>query len=235
MIHEALSRFAAAHPRTLPPKIKDEVLKYARSVLDEYAAHPRVAAFWVPRFERFAEWFAETEPQRRSGLEQAVPETKGVLIFEAPAGPFHLTARADRIDVRADGLVITDYKTGNIPNDKKVLGGFAPQLPLEAAIALSETLEAGFEHVAKRSVTGLRYIRASGAEPPGEEHDVKCPDIAALAEKQLEGVKKLVSDFDRVETPYSPQRRARFSYDYDDYAHLARVAEWSGGEGETGE
>ena len=26
-----------------------------------------------------------------------------------------------------------------------------------------------------------------------------------------------------------PLRRARFGYDYDDYAHLARVAEWSSG------
>ena len=236
MIHEALARFAAAHPRDLPPNIKDVVLGYARDVLDEYAAHPRVAAFWVPRFERFAEWFAITEHARRKGIEQAVSETRGVLIFEAPGGAFHLTARADRIDVRADGLIITDYKTGNIPPDKKVVAGFAPQLPLEAAIAMSEALEAGFEHVAKRPVLGLRYIKASGAEPPGDEHNVKAGDIAALAKEQLDGLKKLVFDFDRVETPYSPQRRARFSYDYDDFAHLARVAEWSGGsEGGEGE
>ncbi len=94
---------------------------------------------------------------------------------------------------------------------------------------MSETLEAGFEHIPKRPVIGLRYIRASGAEPPGEEHNVKIADILALAETQLKGLKKLVFQFDQEATPYSPQRRARFSYDYDDYAHLARVAEWNSG------
>ncbi len=234
MIHEALSRFAHAYPRDLPPDIKSVVVLYAREVLNEYAAHPRVAAFWIPRFERFAEWFAATEPARRAGIERAVAETRGVLMFEAPGGLFELTARADRIDVGEHGLIITDYKTGTIPNAKKVLGGFAPQLPLEAAIALSETLEAGFTHVPKRSIVGLRYIKASGAEPPGEEHDVKCGDIAALANEQLGKLKKLVSEFDNPDTPYRPLRRARFSYDYDGFAHLARVAEWSGGGGEGG-
>ena len=65
-------------------------------------------------------------------------------------------ARADRIDMTPRGLIITDYKTGNFPADKKVLAGFAPQLPLEAAIAMSANLEAGFERVPKRPVTGLR-------------------------------------------------------------------------------
>ncbi|MEQ1577272.1 MAG: double-strand break repair protein AddB [Hyphomicrobium sp.] len=235
MIHEALSRFVKSYPKALPANTKDVVLGFAREVLDEYAAHPRVAAFWVPRFERFAEWFADTEPARRQGIEQAVSETKGTLIFEAPGGAFQLTARADRIDVSANGLVITDYKTGNIPGDKKVVSGFAPQLPLEAAIAMSETLEAGFEHVPKLPVVGLRYIKASGGEPPGDERDVKSGDIVALASAQLEGLKKLVFEFDKPETPYSPQRRARFSYDYDDFAHLARVAEWSAGGEEGGE
>ena len=30
-----------------------------------------------------------------------------------------------------------------------------------------------------------------------------------------------------VATAVKALRRARFNYDYDDYAHLARVAEWS--------
>ena len=30
----------------------------------QYAGHPRVAAFWLPRFERFARWFAQTEPAK---------------------------------------------------------------------------------------------------------------------------------------------------------------------------
>jgi ATP-dependent helicase/nuclease subunit B len=227
IIHEALAKFSRAYPHKLPDDIAKELVQLARTVLDEYAAHPRIAAFWIPRFERFAEWFAETEPARRAGALSIVAETTGSLVLEAPFAPFRLTARADRIDARADGLIITDYKTGQFPPDGKVLDLVAPQLPLEAAIALAPEAEGGFAEVPKLPVSVLRYIRASGAEPAGEERDVKCEDAGALAARALAGLKRQVARFDDAATPYTALRRARFSYDYDEYAHLARVAEWS--------
>lgn len=227
IIHDALSEFAKAYPRNLPENVEAELVHFARRALDAYAAHPRIAAFWIPRFERFAAWFAATEPARRAGVARVVAEVPGMLVFDAPAGPFTLTARADRIDVGDDGLVVTDYKTGTPPLDSKVLAGVAPQLPLEAAIAADAAL--GFEKVPKGPVATLRYIRASGGEPPGDARDVKATDVAALAEQALDGLKRHVARFDDEATPYRPLRRARFGYDYDDYAHLARVAEWSSG------
>jgi ATP-dependent helicase/nuclease subunit B len=227
IIHDALSQFAKTYPDTLPNNVEQELVRFARASLDSYAAHPRIAAFWIPRFERFAAWFAATEARRRAGIRELKAEVPGVLVFDAPAGPFTLTARADRIDIGDHALVISDYKTGSPPPDSKVLAGFAPQLPLEAAIALDREL--GFEKIAKRPVATLRYIRASGGEPPGDERDVKSGDVAALAAETLDGLKRLVARFDDVRTPYRPLRRARFGYDYDDYAHLARVAEWSSG------
>lgn len=227
IIHDALSEFAKAYPTALPGDIEGELVRFARASLDSYAAHPRIAAFWIPRFERFAAWFAATEPRRRAGISEVKAEVSGAMVFAAPAGPFTLTARADRIDISDVALVISDYKTGSPPPDAKVLGGIAPQLPLEAAIALDRDL--GFERIAKRPVATLRYIRASGGEPPGDERDVRSPDVAALAAETLDGLQRLVARFDDVRTPYRPLRRARFGYDYDDYAHLARVAEWSSG------
>ena len=229
IIHAALSQFAKAYPKDLPADPKRELLRLARETLELYAAHPRIAAFWVPRFERFAAWFAETEPARRAGVEAVVAETSGSLVLDAPAGPFTLTARADRIDVAKSGLIITDYKTGSPPNDAKVNAFVAPQLPLEAAIALAGSDNPGFDNVPRLAVAGLRYIRASGGEPPGDERDVKIDDLAKLAAAALDGLKRHVARFDDPATPYRPLRRARFSYDYDDYAHLARVAEWSSG------
>jgi ATP-dependent helicase/nuclease subunit B len=228
IIHAALSQFAKVYPKSLPADPKGELERFAEEILKTYRAHPRIAAFWVPRFERFAAWFAETEPARRAGVEAVVAETSGSLIIDAPAGPFTLTARADRIDMMTSTLVITDYKTGAPPNDAKVNAFVAPQLPLEAAIAISEV---GFAGVSRLPVACLRYIRASGGEPPGDEHDVRTDDVAALAAKALEGLARHVARFDDPATPYRPLRRARFAYDYDDYAHLARVAEWSAGTG----
>ena len=227
IIHDALSEFAKAYPAALPDDIEAELVRFAREKLDAYAAHPRIAAFWIPRFERFAAWFAATEPARRAGVLEVKAEVTGDLVIDAPAGPFRLTARADRIDVQGETLVISDYKTGTPPSDAVVLAGVKPQLPLEAAIAADAVL--GFESLPKRPVAALRYIRASGGEPPGDERDVKAPDIAALAGQALDGLKRHVARFDDERTPYRPLRRARFGYDYDDYAHLARVAEWTSG------
>ena len=224
LVHEVLSRFASTHATSLPTDIKGELEKIAAAVLESYTGHPRVAAFWLPRLERFLAWFAATEPGRRNGVVRVVAETSGSLVVAAPGGPFTLTARADRIDDATGGLIITDYKTGMIPNAKAVEANKAPQLPLEAAIALGES---GFPGLAGRDVAALRYIRASGGEPPGEDKLVVTGGAAALAERALAGLKELVAEFDRLETPYRAVRRPGFRYDYDDYAHLARVAEWS--------
>jgi ATP-dependent helicase/nuclease subunit B len=70
-------------------------------------------------------------------------------------------------------------------------------------------------------------VRATGAEPPGEDRLVAAGDIAKLASDALANLTALIKHFDDEATPYKALRRARFEDDYDDYAHLARVAEWS--------
>ena len=62
---------------------------------------------------------------------------------------------------------------------------------------------------------------------PGEEKRIESLPPAELAAKALKGLEGLIADFDNPATPYRAIRRPGFRYDYDDYAHLARVAEWS--------
>ncbi len=233
IIHDALHRFAARFPRDLPVDPARELLDDARASMAAYAAHPRVAAFWLPRFARFAAWFAETEAARRQGVERVVSEVVGGTILPAPFAPFKLVARADRIDISAGRIALIDYKTGRAPTDKRVLAGAAPQLPLEAAIAL----DGGFAGIDKPTAIGLSYIRVSGGEPPGEFRTVKTDNAVALAASVRQGLERLIANFDKPTTPYRAVRRHAFagSYDYDDYAHLARVAEWSGGDDDGGE
>lgn len=231
IIHEALSRFTRRFPSALPDDIAGELMRDAKAVFADYAAHPRVAAFWLPRIARFAAWFAASEHARRSGSGHILTEVAGKRVLEAPGGPFTLTARADRIDHSPDGLIITDYKTGAPPSDKDVVNGTAPQLPLEAAIARAK----GFAGLDTEIIGALRYIRATGGTPAGREQTIKAGDIHALADACIDRLSALVANYDDAAQPYRAVRRARFDYRYDDFAHLARVAEWLGGRGEDEE
>ncbi|RTL62421.1 MAG: double-strand break repair protein AddB [Hyphomicrobiales bacterium] len=236
IVHAALGRFGDAWPEALPENVARELMAAAQGLLEELTRSPRVAAFWVPRLERFANWFAETEPGRRQvGARQHV-EITGSLVLDAGGQPFTLTARADRIDALDRGgklsLVITDYKSGGdiATLEKRARNGLAPQLPLEAAIALAGGFTGLGSATAPPSVERLRYISASGGEPAGLEVALKIDDIARYTQEVVDGLVAMIRHFDNPETPYAAVRRARFTYDYDDYAHLARVAEWAGGE-----
>ncbi len=234
IIHEALSQFTRKHPDTLPPDIVKSFLAAAADVIADYKAEPRVRAFWLPRLARFAEWFAATERERRKGVTAILAEVSAKHSLATGGRPFELRARADRIDAGPAGLIITDYKTGQIPPDTAVRSGQAPQLPLEAALAIAGAF-AGTG--TSSTVAGLRYIRATGAEPPGEERivNLKDADVAQIAAAAMNGLHRLIQRFDDPNTAYRALRRPRFNYDYDGYAHLARVGEWSVDEQEEGE
>ena len=96
---------------------------------------------------------------------------------------------------------------------------------IEAAIAR----EGGFDGLAAEAVAELAYWRVTGGDPPGEIKPVR--DADGLTEAALAGFKALVARFDDPTTPYlsmpDPDRVPRFS----DYAHLARVREWTASEG----
>jgi ATP-dependent helicase/nuclease subunit B len=233
IIHDALSRFAKRHPDTLPADIAAALSQEAAGVLETFAAHPRIAAFWRPRFDRFAAWFGETEQARRSGIVKVVAEISGKHVIAAPFAPFTLTARADRFDVSETALAIYDYKTGTPPTKAAVESGQSPQLLLEALIARAN----GFGTVPALPVTKLTYIRATGGEPPGKETALDIADLDARVARTATGLAALIAAFDDIKTPYRALRRGslKTAYGFDDFEHLARVDEWSGGEGSTDE
>ncbi|HYD66657.1 double-strand break repair protein AddB [Azospirillum sp.] len=232
-IHQALDAFVKLHPNLLPENAVAELLELGRQsfgpLLD---THPDVRAFWWPRFERIAAWFVALERERRHTVKPLATEVTGTLELQGPAGPFTLTATADRIDrdAKENGLVIIDYKTGTPPSAREIELGFAPQLPLEAAIAEA----GGFPDVTAGAVSGLAFWRLSGGDPAGEEKPVK-GDVATLAAEARAGLEELIRAFDDPATPYRSCPRPAMAPRYTDYAHLARVQEWSAGGGGGGE
>jgi len=232
-IHAAFERFAETYPGDLPD---DAASTFASLYLEEllkaglpHEAMAREAALAVEA----AEWVADLERERRDGRRITV-ELKGTRTIQTPAGPFTVTARADRIEVTADGHGhILDYKTGKAPSAKEVKTGFSPQLTLTAAI-----LEAGgFPELGPLKPGDLTYLEITGRKPAGkvETRATAGDESAEAAARALEGLHKLVARFDDPAQPYlsrvAPQFvKARMS----DYDHLARVFEWSTS-GEEGE
>ena len=230
VIHDALSAFIADGGVEGTEDALESLLRHGRNEFARLAAWPEARAFWWPRFERVARWFVALEAQRRGDIARSGTEVDGSLSILGPLGPFQLTARADRIDSGTDGgLRIIDYKTGGVPTDKQIIAGYAPQLPLEALIAAG----GGFDDVPAEPVAELAHWRLSGGEPAGEVKVPRIADAATLTGEAERGLKRLIERFDRPDTPYLARPRPDFVPRFDDYAHLARVLEWSAGGGEA--
>jgi ATP-dependent helicase/nuclease subunit B len=226
LIHETLDAFISAHPSgALPPNALETLLAMGRAKFAERAPRPGIIAFWGPRFARIATWFVDYEQSRRHALAQSFVEVEGRMTITAPAGPFTLTAKADRIDRAKDGrLTVIDYKTGTPPSDKEIAKSYAPQLPLEAAI-----LEAGgFAAVPQGPLERLSFWHLHGRAEGGSEKLIKI-DPARAGEEARERLETLVATFDDPATPYEARPNPEHAPKYSDYEHLARVKEWSAG------
>jgi ATP-dependent helicase/nuclease subunit B len=238
-IHAAVERVVHTWPDALPDDCADEIERFLHEALREAGFQDAALAREHPLARNCARWLEQFERQRRSRGATLLIEQSGALTFEAPAGPFTLTARADRIELGAEGAAVLDFKTGSTPSQAQVLQGFAPQLTLTAAI-----LAAGGFAAPPTEATELLYVRLTGRRDPAKVEDVARPSranslsAAELAERELERLKAGVALFDDETTPYpswvAPQFMGNFGGNYD---HLARVWEWHvvGGEEEAAE
>lgn len=231
-IHAALDAFLRAHPDALPADAAERLKAEGERAFGDHLARPDVWAFWWPRFERIAEWFVAREIERRATIRTLATEAKGTFVLDGPAGPFTLTGTADRLDLLPDGsLAILDYKTGSPPGAGEIALGFAPQLPLEAAMAAA----GAFEGLEPRPVTELAFWKLTGGEPAGQEIPIEGSDVPRLASEARDGLLALIRAFDDPATPYRALPRPDRAPRYSDYAHLARVQEWATGGGDGGE
>ena len=232
LIHNALDAFCRKFPKDLPADALDQLLGLGRKTFAPLLAKPGVWAFWWPRFERIAQWFIDTETNRRPTLDAVHTEIWGEIALAAKGGPFKIKAKADRIDRLADGgYLIIDYKTGAPPTKKEVAAGYAPQLPLEAAI-----LEAGgFKDIAKGTASQMAYWQLKGSAPAGKIREAADAPREVI-DTALKGVQGLIDRFDNPDTPYESRPVPEMAPKYSDYEHLARIKEWSAGtaEGEDG-
>ncbi|HEY2179257.1 MAG TPA: double-strand break repair protein AddB [Caulobacteraceae bacterium] len=230
-IHRAFERFATDYPEALPEGA--EAL-FETLILEELlaAGMPRARMARERALAcNVAPWVLGFERRRRPGARLLI-EQKGLFAFEAPGGPFTLTARADRIEVRDESADVIDFKTGAPPSMKMVRAGLAPQLTLTAALLAA----GGFADLGPLTPGELLYVKVSGGRIPGREDFRDEGDAPALAAAALAGLRRRVAWFDNEATPYVSRAAPQFIDSLGDYDHLARLWEWHViGEAENGE
>lgn len=218
IVHKVLERFVKAYPDAMPDNAQKRLRDIGVQAFAKFNQRPQVRAIWWPRFLQVAEWVVMREIEAREELATILAEVTGELVIDAPAGPFHLTARADRLECRADGRVnVIDYKTGAPPNKKAMTEGLAPQLPLEGMMLG----EGGFTDLGKAVLGDLQFWQLSGNEDGGRL--VSRPP--ELVEGILESLSSLISHYDQPSTGYPASYRPPTAR-REDYDHLARLGEW---------
>lgn len=232
-VHKAVERLILSWPDVLPDDCEGEISRLLHEELTHHGFEDAAMAREAPLARNAARWLAGFEMRRRArGIDIRVEETLS-LTFEAPAGPFTLTAKADRIELSSTGAAVLDFKTGQIPSAKQLKTGFSPQLTLTGAILA----EAGSKSSGPVEPEELTYVRVVGRKVPGEAKTLaEGAEAVHLSEAALAGLKARVARFDSERTPYlswvAPQFMGNFGGNYD---HLARVWEWHVVGGEEGE
>lgn len=222
-LHKVLERFLTEKPQGSAA----DLMKIAEDVFAQHGWSAAEHRLWWPRLAMMAEWFVETMAAREA--KPKLLESSGETALKVAGFEFTLTAKADRIDVLPDGrLVIVDYKSGVLPQKHERERGFSPQLPLTAFIAE----EGGFDF-GKVPVAGMEFWKL--ADKGGGSIDPFLKEGQDKAVKDAaEWLLRWIAVFANPEQPYEARPWPRYALRHNDYAHLARLKEWSafGEEGE---
>jgi ATP-dependent helicase/nuclease subunit B len=216
VVHSALEAWIQQ-----PHRDQQTLLEIGRKQFSPFHHSPVVTTLWWERFQQIAAWVTVQEQGNMT-----LAEVKGEWCFELPAGPFRLQARTDRIDQSAEGFRVIDYKTGKAPKKKEMALGLANQLLLAALIAS----HGGFgESLRQVPLVALEYWELPSGKRAGAKVSVPLEGEDALKDVQIK-LMELLARFDIPTTPYMALPDSQYILRYHDYAHLARVSEWSSDE-----
>jgi ATP-dependent helicase/nuclease subunit B len=233
LLHGLIAQFAHVYPDV--PQDQQEI--YLRTLAESYfrdqLANSGFRLFQWPRYWQALQAYQRWETQERAQIKKLWLEKNGFIDIDLNDGTrFRLTAQADRIEQREDGVRIVDFKTGRVPTQQQVKVGFAPQLTLEAAIAE----RGGFADVPAQTIDQAVYVKLRAADDVEAKSLAK--DQSSLADMIVDhyaGLLVLLNQFRDPNMGYLARPYPHYVNDYSDYDHLARVKEWSIGQGEESE
>jgi ATP-dependent helicase/nuclease subunit B len=223
LLHDTLERFVAEYPHDMPPNAAHILQGFARDVFKDYSDDEALWRFMWPRFEKVSHWYEAAEGAWRQKARPVKTEVEGRMNVQTVGGRFVLSARADRVDqVIGGGGAIIDYKSGGMFSMRALKGGELPQLPLEGLILAA----GGFAGVKPMATEAFGYWVMSGASGVGKIVQVD-EGAQGVMDVVRGGLQELVERFDDEDTPYLSLPRADYIPRFNDYLHLARVAEWA--------
>ena len=218
IVHKVIENFNNRHPNDFPENAHKELTELGEFEFSQADLAPETKAFWWPKFLKTVDWLVATESVYRPQIAKVHNETSGEMIFEAPAGKFTLTAKADRIDETKDGKInIIDYKTGQARTVSEVSSGVAPQLPIEGLIAE----HGGFAEITPNPVESLKYWQLGN-----KETSLNPQQTTQALENTLENIRQLIGLYDFESQPYFAKPNPTLAVKYSDYDHLERFLEW---------
>lgn len=232
LIHDALAEFLATWSGPYNEAAVAALTEIGEELFEPLEAFPAVRALWWPRFKKIAAGFVAFEDRRSKAVDERFLEIGGGVELRLPGFDFRLRGRADRIDLmKAGGLSVIDYKTGQVPSQKQVDALLSPQLPLEAAMIR----RAGFKNVpSDRMISDLLYLQLKGGSDPVVEasRNPKETPLEELIEDAWQRLEQLIAHYCKPEIGYLSRARVLRGRALDgDYDHLARAQEWAlGGE-----
>ncbi len=231
MIHGVFERFVAEGCDLDAPDALETMMAMAREAFGKLDSIRERRDIWLKRFERAARQFLEFERARSGEIAERHAETKGEWVFPTLDG-FVLSGKADRIDVRHDGLLeIIDFKTGGVPTPKDMTAYDAPQLLLEAAMAKAGV----FPGLAPAETLALTYIKIGLGPAAFQLKPFKLRNGTGLMEAVEEVVQRmqghvqsfLLSDSLPMTARIRPRVESGRRLRPGNYDHLARTDEWT--------
>jgi len=232
IIHAIFARFVF---EKRDPAAPDALARLMEIATEEFAGLEAIGErrdIWLRRFATAAEQFLDYERDRSGLVEKRHAEISGRWELKL-AEPFAITGQADRVDLLKDGtLEILDFKTGSPPSSASMKAFEAPQLPVEAMMALN----AGLKDIPPADTSALTYIKIGlgpDAFKPSAFATAEGMSVMEAAEEVFTRVQLHIEHFLFHQTALParllPLKSQRFAGTYD---HLARVDEWTAVDGE---
>ena len=225
VIHDAIGEFGKTFPKQLPADPVRAMTEIGEKHFKPLSDYPEARAFWWPRFQRIAQWFARFEAGRRASLKTFDVEIGGQHRDPVRQRQLHAdrARRPHRVPGRTGATPSSTTRPASRRPKRRCAPDLSPQLTLEAAILR----QGGFKDIpAGGSVAELLYVRLRGGAEAGRGRPIEfkegTPDDAGRprARRPHQGA----GGNSPIRTkPYYSLLHPMWTTHYGTYDHLARV------------